>query len=38
MFSLGDMYERGDAGSVDNAAALAWFAIAAAFERQINRG
>ena len=38
MFSLGDMYERGDAGSKDPAAALAWFAIAAEFERQINRG
>jgi hypothetical protein len=38
MFSLGDMYERGDAGSVDNAMALAWFAVAAEFERQINRG
>ena len=38
MFSLGDMYERGDAGSKDAAAALAWFAIAAEFERQINRG
>jgi TPR repeat protein/peptidoglycan hydrolase-like protein with peptidoglycan-binding domain len=38
MFSLGDMYERGDAGVRDPAAALAWFAIAAEFERQINRG
>jgi TPR repeat protein/peptidoglycan hydrolase-like protein with peptidoglycan-binding domain len=38
MFSLGDMYERGDAGQKDPAAALAWFAIAAEFERQINRG
>ena len=38
MFSLGDMYERGDAGQVDPAAALAWFAIAAEFERQINHG
>jgi TPR repeat protein len=38
MFSLGDMYERGDAGAKDPAAALAWFAIAAEFERQINRG
>jgi TPR repeat protein/peptidoglycan hydrolase-like protein with peptidoglycan-binding domain len=38
MFSLGDMYERGDAGAKDAAAALAWFAIAAEFERQINRG
>jgi len=32
------MYERGDAGAKDAAAALAWFAIAAEFERQINRG
>jgi TPR repeat protein len=38
MFTLGDMYERGDAGSKDPAAALAWFSIAAEFERQINRG
>ncbi len=38
MFSLGDMYERGDAGSRDPVSALAWFAIAAEFERQINRG
>ena len=38
MFSLGDMYERGDAGQKDPAAALAWFAIAAEFERQINHG
>jgi peptidoglycan hydrolase-like protein with peptidoglycan-binding domain len=38
MFSLGDMYERGDAGAKDAAAALAWFAIAAEFERQTNRG
>jgi TPR repeat protein/peptidoglycan hydrolase-like protein with peptidoglycan-binding domain len=38
MFSLGDMYERGDAGAKDAAAALAWFAIAAEFERQINHG
>ena len=38
MFSLGDMYERGDAGAKDPAAALAWFAIAAEFERQINHG
>jgi hypothetical protein len=38
MFALGDMYEGGDAGPKDPAAALAWFAIAAEFERQINRG
>jgi peptidoglycan hydrolase-like protein with peptidoglycan-binding domain len=38
MFSLGDMYERGDSGARDPASALAWFAIAAEFERQINHG
>ena len=38
MFSLGDIYERGDAASKDPAAALAWFAITAEFERQINHG
>jgi len=38
MFSLGDVYERGDSGAVDNAMALAWFAIAAEFERQVNHG
>jgi TPR repeat protein/peptidoglycan hydrolase-like protein with peptidoglycan-binding domain len=36
MFSLGDIYDRGDAGPRDPATALAWFAIAAEFERQIN--
>jgi TPR repeat protein len=38
MFSLGDIYERGDVGPKDLATALAWFAIAAEFERQTNRG
>jgi TPR repeat protein/peptidoglycan hydrolase-like protein with peptidoglycan-binding domain len=38
MFSLGDIYERGDAGTREPATALAWFAIAAEFERQVNRG
>ncbi len=36
MFSLGDIYERGDAAPKDPAAALAWFAITAEFERQVN--
>ncbi len=38
MFTLGDIYERGDAAPKDAAAALAWFAITAEFERQTNRG
>ena len=38
MFTLGDIYERGDEGLKDPAIALAWFAIAAEFERQTNRG
>jgi localization factor PodJL len=38
MFSLGDIYERGDEGIKDPAIALAWFAIAAEFERQTNKG
>jgi peptidoglycan hydrolase-like protein with peptidoglycan-binding domain len=38
MFSLGDIYERGDASPRDPVSALAWFAIAAEFERQIGRG
>ncbi len=37
MFSLGDIYERGDAGLKDPAIAMAWFAIAGEFERQTNR-
>jgi TPR repeat protein/peptidoglycan hydrolase-like protein with peptidoglycan-binding domain len=37
MFSLGDIYERGDAGFKDSSIALAWFAIAAEFERQTGR-
>jgi len=38
MFTLGDIHERGDAAPKDAAAALAWFAITAEFERQTNRG
>jgi TPR repeat protein/peptidoglycan hydrolase-like protein with peptidoglycan-binding domain len=38
MFTLGDIHERGDAAPKDAATALAWFAIAAEFERQTNRG
>ena len=38
MFSLGDIYEHGDEGLKDPAIALAWFGIAAEFERQTNRG
>jgi peptidoglycan hydrolase-like protein with peptidoglycan-binding domain len=37
MFTLGDIYERGDVTAKDQAMALAWFAIAAEFENQINR-
>ena len=36
MFFLGDIYERGDAASRDAAMALAWFAVAVEFERQVN--
>ncbi len=38
MFVLGDMYERGDAGSRDAAVALAWFSIASEYDRQANKG
>ena len=38
MFSLGDIYERGEATPKDAPAAMAWFAIAAEFERQANKG
>jgi TPR repeat protein/peptidoglycan hydrolase-like protein with peptidoglycan-binding domain len=38
MFTLGDIYERGDAEVKDPAIALAWFAITAEFEHQTNRG
>jgi len=38
MFTLGDIYERGDEGLKDPAIAMAWFAIAAEFERQTNKG
>ena len=38
MFTLGDIYERGDGDVKDPAIALAWFAITAEFEHQTNRG
>ncbi len=38
MFTLGDIYERGDAAPKDFAAATAWFAVTAQFERQANNG
>jgi TPR repeat protein/peptidoglycan hydrolase-like protein with peptidoglycan-binding domain len=38
MFTLGDIYERGDAAPKDQAAALAWFTIAAELDRQMNKG
>lgn len=38
MFTLGDIYERGDAAPKDPATALAWFAITAEFERQMSKG
>jgi TPR repeat protein len=38
MFTLGDIYERGDAAPKDQVMALAWFSIAAEFERQTNHG
>jgi localization factor PodJL len=38
MFTLGDIYEHGDAAPKDLAAATAWFAITAQFERQAARG
>ena len=38
MFTLGDIYERGDAALRDATMAMAWFAIAAEFERQTNKG
>jgi peptidoglycan hydrolase-like protein with peptidoglycan-binding domain len=38
MFTLGDIYERGDEGLKDPAIAMAWFAMAAEFERQTNKG
>ena len=36
MFILGDIYEQGDGGAKDSAAALAWFAITGEFERQTS--
>jgi peptidoglycan hydrolase-like protein with peptidoglycan-binding domain len=38
MFTLGDIYEQGDAAPKDLAAALGWFAITEEFERQVNHG
>ncbi|HTR85658.1 MAG TPA: peptidoglycan-binding protein [Reyranella sp.] len=38
MFSLGDIYERGDAAPKDLPMALAWYAVTAEFERQVNHG
>lgn len=38
MFTLGDIYERGDAAPKDQAAALAWFTIASELDRQMNKG
>ena len=37
MFTLGDIHERGDGGTKDPASALAWFAIAAEFDRQTSQ-
>ena len=38
MFTLGDIYERGDLVPKDPAMALAWYAITSEFDRQTNRG
>ncbi len=38
MFTLGDIYERGDAAPKDQATALAWFTIASELDRQMNKG
>ena len=38
MFTLGDIYERGDLVPKDPALALAWYAITSEFDRQTNRG
>lgn len=38
MFTLADIYERGDAAQKDLAAAVAWYEVAAQFERQGNNG
>src|SRR5580704_11409542 len=38
MFTLGDIYERGDLLPKDPAMALAWYAITSEFDRQTNRG
>ena len=37
MFTLGDIYERGDVMPKDPAMALAWYAVTAEFDRQTNR-
>jgi peptidoglycan hydrolase-like protein with peptidoglycan-binding domain len=37
MFTLGDIYERGDLLPKDPAMALAWYAITSEFDRQTNR-
>ncbi|MBS0221903.1 MAG: SEL1-like repeat protein [Proteobacteria bacterium] len=36
MFALGDIYEQGDAAPKDTAAAVAWFTLAAQFERRAH--
>ncbi|SJZ72257.1 Sel1 repeat-containing protein [Enhydrobacter aerosaccus] len=38
MFTLADVYERGDAAPKDLPAAVAWFGLAAQFERDENNG
>jgi localization factor PodJL len=38
MFTLGDIHERGDTGTKDIPTALAWFAIAVEFDRQMSKG
>ncbi|HEY6982126.1 MAG TPA: SEL1-like repeat protein [Reyranella sp.] len=38
MFALGDIYEQGDAAPKDAAAAVAWFGLAAQFERRAHDG
>ncbi|MBS0517942.1 MAG: SEL1-like repeat protein [Proteobacteria bacterium] len=38
MFTLGDIYERGDAAAKDLAAAVAWYEVAARFDREANGG
>jgi localization factor PodJL len=38
MFALGDIYEKGDVATKDSAAAVAWFTLAAQFERRSHDG